>query len=112
MERNKTRPNYKSLKKNLLVLNNYAKQHHLNAVEIPMPGDVIVNNFNTPASYMNFIFLNGAILVPTFGDRLDEHVLNLFRQHSGGREVIGVDSRILTFGQGGMHCISMQVPVF
>lgn len=111
MERDKSRPNYKSLKKNLLVLNNYAKHHQLNAVEIPMPSDVIVNDFKTPASYMNFIFLNGAILVPTFGDRLDEHVLNLFRQYSGGREVIGVDSRTLTFGQGGMHCISMQVPL-
>ena len=38
-------------------------------VELPMPRPVVYRRQRLPATYMNFYFVNGALLVPTFGDR-------------------------------------------
>ena len=38
-------------------------------VELPMPRPVVHEGQRLPATYVNFHFVNGALLVPTFGDR-------------------------------------------
>jgi agmatine deiminase len=53
-----------------------------------------------PASYANFLILNGAVLVPTYDDPVDVAALAGLRRCFPGREVVGIDARAL-LGQGG-----------
>jgi agmatine deiminase len=62
-----------------------------------------------PLSYLNFYFVNGGLLVPTFEDVRDRTVLEFFRSLCPGREVVGIPSRDFLRGQGGPHCLTQQV---
>lgn len=63
-----------------------------------------------PATYANFLIVNDAVLVPTYGVPQDhaaiECLKNCFPQH----EVVGIDCRILIEQHGSLHCITMQYP--
>ncbi len=64
-----------------------------------------------PAGYPNFLILNGALLVPTYGDRAtDAEALHRLKPHFPGREVIGLDCRALINQYGSLHCATMQIP--
>jgi agmatine deiminase len=66
-----------------------------------------------PATYLNFLFVNGACLVPTFRDkRNDKLALKILQQHLPKHEVVGIDCVELIWGLGAIHCLSQQVPVF
>jgi agmatine deiminase len=78
---------------------------------IPMPGPVIIDGQRCPATYINFLFVQGAVLVPTFGDRVnDRRALAVLRAALPEREVVGVDCRDLIWGLGAIHCLTQQVP--
>lgn len=57
-------------------------------------------------SYINFIFANGAVIVPTFGDPLDGEVIRIFESAMPGRRVIPFPAREIVLGGGGLHCIT------
>jgi agmatine deiminase len=57
---------------------------------------------------MNFLILNGAVLLPVFDDPADAVALDLFTKHFPGREIVPLDCRALVYGQGAIHCSSMQ----
>ncbi|MFV2056166.1 MAG: agmatine deiminase family protein [Thiohalomonadales bacterium] len=61
-----------------------------------------------PASYVNFLIINHAVLVPTYQDPLDIGVLSLFAQLFPDREVIGIDCMPLIKQYGSLHCATMQ----
>lgn len=63
-----------------------------------------------PAGYANFLILNGAVLVPVYGDRHDEEVLARLRPLFPDRQVIGIDCRALIAQYGSLHCVTMQIP--
>ena len=100
--------NYIALRRNAADLERYAARLNLNVVEVPMPGRQIRAGLRTPATYMNFLILNGAVLVPVFQDPRDESTLALFAKHFPDREIIPIDCRSLVYGQGAIHCSSMQ----
>jgi agmatine deiminase len=57
--------------------------------------------------------VNGALLVPTFGDaRNDAKAIELLQQVLPRRRVVGVDCRALIWGLGAMHCLTQQQPHF
>jgi agmatine deiminase len=63
--------------------------------------------------YTNFYLCNGAAIVP-LGEQdadMDEEALRRLAALLPGREVVGVPGRVLALGGGGVHCITMQVPV-
>ena len=59
----------------------------------------------------NFVFANGAALVPTFGTAQDAEALAVLRELLPGRDVVGVPSGDLVLGLGALHCLSQQEPV-
>ena len=60
---------------------------------------------------MNFLFVNGGLLVPTFGDRVrDRQALARLSAVLPGRRVVGVDCRALIWGLGAIHCLTQQQP--
>lgn len=82
-------------------------------VELPMPRPVAWGGQRLPATYMNFYFVNGAVLVPTFGQRgRDAAALAALQEVVGGRRVVGVDCRTLIWGLGAIHCLTQQQPAF
>lgn len=63
-----------------------------------------------PAGYANFLIVNGAVLVPVYGDPADAIALERLRPCFPGREVIGIDCRPLIHQYGSLHCVTMQIP--
>lgn len=80
-------------------------------VELPMPRPVVFEGQRLPATYVNFLFVNGGLLVPTFGDRArDRAALSTLQRALPGRRVVGVDCRALIWGLGAIHCLTQQQP--
>ena len=64
-----------------------------------------------PATYANFLIINGAVLVPTYRDNEnDKLALDRITQAFPGREIIGVDCLPLLEQHGSLHCVTMQLP--
>ena len=63
-----------------------------------------------PASYANFLIINGAVLVPQYDDPADHTALSRLREVFPGREIIGIDCRPLIQQYGSLHCLTMQLP--
>ena len=82
-------------------------------VELPMPKPVSYDGQRLPATYLNFYFVNGALLVPTFGQPArDRQAIAILQRHLPTREVIGVDCRALIWGLGAIHCFTQQIPKY
>lgn len=62
-----------------------------------------------PASYVNFLFVNGALLVPIYDESSDDLALRLLRSALPDRKVLGVHARTLIEWHGSLHCVSMQL---
>ncbi len=76
-----------------------------------MPHPIVYDNQRLPATYVNFYFVNGALLVPTFRDRKnDRRAIDILQQHLPDRKVIGIDCVELIWGLGAIHCLSQQQP--
>jgi len=83
----------------------------LQVMRIPSPG--LYRNEEgeiTPASHMNFIIANGAVIAPVYEDHASGFALDALREAFPEREVIGLSSRALLTGGGSFHCISQQEP--
>ena len=63
-----------------------------------------------PATYANFLIINGAVLVPTYRDPADAAALVAVRRCFPEREVIGIDCLPLIYQHGSLHCVTMQLP--
>ena len=61
-----------------------------------------------PASYMNFIFVNGGLLVPIYNCKNDFAALEYFKKTFPDREVIGIDCTTPIEEGGSLHCLSKQ----
>lgn len=104
--------NYKPLQDNLNRLRSATLQNGkpLNIVELPMPRPIIFEGLELPASYANFLIINGAVLVPSFNDSNDRIALNILADCFPDREVIGINCVDLIWGFGTLHCLSQQIP--
>jgi len=80
-------------------------------VEIPMPGVVEHDGQRLPATYVNFYFVNGALLVPTYRHKKnDKRAIQTLQQHLPKHKVIGIDCTELIWGLGAIHCLTQQQP--
>ena len=65
------------------------------------------------ASYVNFYFANGILLVPQFGgenEESDRRAVEILQELCQDREVIGIPARNILLGGGNIHCITQQIP--
>ncbi|HEY8749342.1 MAG TPA: agmatine deiminase family protein [Tepidisphaeraceae bacterium] len=107
--------NYMILRDNRKRLEKLRDQHGrpFDIVEIPMPGAVEYDRQRLPATYVNFYFVNGALLVPIFGKKSrDKKALEILQKHLPDRKVIGIDCVELIWGLGTIHCLTQQQPAF
>lgn len=68
------------------------------------------NGERLPASYANYLIINGAILMPTYGDSQDEPALAVLAQAYPGYAIHGIDCQALIRQYGSLHCVTMQLP--
>ena len=106
-------PNYNALQNNLKILKSSKLENGKKPkiVILPMPQKLEFENLSLPASYANFLILNGCVLVPTFNDPNDRHALNIIADCFPNREVIPISAIDLIWGFGTLHCLSQQIPL-
>lgn len=63
-----------------------------------------------PATYANYLVINGAVLVPTYNDPADDAALGVVQKAFPDREMIGIDCSTLILQHGSLHCVTMQIP--
>ncbi len=81
-------------------------------IPLPLPSAIHEEDgHRLPATYANFLFVNGAILVPTYGQESDEIALERLRVACPDREIVGIDCRQLIRQHGSLHCATMQIPL-
>lgn len=79
-------------------------------VPLPLPKPVMFEGRRLGATYANFIFINDALIVPTYGDeKADETALNTLSKHIKGRDILPVDARVFIRQNGSLHCSSQNI---
>ena len=64
-----------------------------------------------PATYANFLVLNGAVLCPTYGQPdLDHEAIRIISEAFPDREMVAIDSQVIIRQHGSIHCCTMQFP--
>ena len=64
-----------------------------------------------PATYANFLIINGAVLVPTYAQPdLDSEACRIIGEAFPDREMVPIDSRAIIRQHGSIHCCTMQFP--
>ena len=62
-----------------------------------------------PATYANYLVINGAVLVPTYAQPdLDTEAMRIIQQAFPDRDIIGIDCRPVIRQHGSLHCCTMQ----
>ncbi len=79
-------------------------------VPLPLSEPLYLDDYRLPASYANFLIINGAVLLPGAGSAMDEVARQRLQEVFPDREVIVVDCRALLSGHGSLHCVTMQYP--
>jgi agmatine deiminase len=110
LETNPDDPNYPSLRANWERLQSLAPAWNLTLIPLPMPQPVIHQGQRLPASYANFYIGNRVVLLPMFHDPQDEVAREILQKLFPERRVVGIDSRGIIEGLGGLHCLTQPVP--
>jgi agmatine deiminase len=89
-----------------------AAGRRLRVARIPSPGWIEAGGVGgVPASHMNFIIANQAVILPVYGEGLAASLAAQgLAEVFPGREVIALPSNALLTGGGSFHCISQQEP--
>ena len=88
-----------------------ARGVELQVMRLPSPGRILNEEGDVvPASHMNFLIANEAVIMPVYEARASPLALDALAAMFPEREVIGLSSRALLTGGGSFHCISQQEP--
>lgn len=81
-------------------------------IPLPLPAPIYDHKGQRlPASYANFLILNGAVLLPTYNQpELDARAQRQLQAAFPSRTVIPLDARALILQHGSIHCATMQNP--
>ena len=78
---------------------------------LPMPKAMYDDGDRLPATYANFLIINGAVLVPTYNQpELDKKAMEIIQEAFPDREIIGIDAQVAVRQHGSLHCLTMQFP--
>lgn len=84
--------------------------YRLMALPWPKPCFDPDDGHRLPATYANFLILNAAVLVPTYGDAADFQALTVLHKAFPGRDIVPIDCRTVIRQHGSLHCLTMQLP--
>lgn len=75
-------------------------------VRVPMPW----STSDAPPTYVNSLFVNNKVLVPTWSLPEDDSGLNVYRNALPGHQIVGINCAAMSGSGGAIHCITMQIP--
>jgi len=81
-------------------------------IPLPMADEVYFDGERLPATYANFLIINGAVLVPTYNSPKDEIAKVQLQKAFPDREIVGIDCNALIKQHGSLHCVTMQFPKY
>jgi len=105
---NKDDEHYNELKLMEDELKIFAKKFKLKLIALPFPHAKYYDDERLPATYANFLFVNGGVLVPTYGVDEDEIALKIFKKTFKDRDVVAIDCQTLIRQHGSLHCVTMN----
>ena len=80
-------------------------------LRLPIPQPIFYQGERLPATYANFVVINGAVIVPTYQqDELDEQALDIIGTAFPHRDIISIDATTVIKQHGSLHCLTMQQP--
>ena len=97
------------MEKELKKLKNL-NQKPFKLVSLPFCEAKYFHNERLPATYANFLFLNGAVLLPIYRDKNDNKAIKILQKALPKHKIIPIDCSVLIRQHGSLHCISMQFP--
>ena len=77
---------------------------------LPWAQPILDEGRRLAASYANYLVIDGAVLVPAYGDAADDEAARIIGTAHPGREVVQIPCRPLIWQNGSLHCITMQLP--
>ncbi len=100
----KGHPEYPQLRANADRL-----REHVDVIGLPLPEPRLLGGRLAPASYANFLILNDAVLVPSYGQwDWDQLALGILNDVFPTRDVVGLDCQAILQEGGALHCLAMQ----
>jgi agmatine/peptidylarginine deiminase len=101
---------FKALEEQLQGLRT-AEDEPYKLLPLPFPDPIFYDGERLPATYANFLIVNGAVLVPTYGQPAnDKKALETLQKAFPDREMVPIDSTVITRQHGSIHCCTMQFP--
>ncbi len=102
---------FQALEHQLQSLNTIeGKPYHL--IPLPMPDAIHDDGERLPATYANFLVLNGAVLCPTYAQpHHDRAALQAIAAAFPHHEIIPIDASTIIRQHGSIHCLTMQYPI-
>ena len=89
-------------------LQEFAKQKSYTLIALPMSDALYFEGERLPATYANFLFINGAVILPIYGVKSDILAIKIFEETFRNRDIIATDCSILVRQHGSLHCITMN----
>ena len=78
-------------------------------LRLPLPRPIYDEADRLPATYANYLVINGAVLVPTYNQPdLDAEAMHIIGQAFPDRDIVGIDCRPVIRQHGSLHCCTMQ----
>ncbi|MTV50495.1 agmatine deiminase [Heliobacillus mobilis] len=108
-------PNYATNQENLEILRQAtdSQGRKFEIIPIEQPPALYHHGDRMAASYINFYFVNGGIILPVFGGECaetDAKAAETLGKVFPDREIYKVHSRFILMGGGNVHCATQQMP--
>lgn len=87
-----------------------AHGHPYRLFELPWAQPVLDDGRRLAASYANYLLINGALLMPAYGDAADRKAAAVLQAAHPDRQIVPVPCRPLIWQNGSLHCVTMQLP--
>lgn len=87
-----------------------ARGRGLEIIELPQFPYFDLDGQSLMVSYANVYVANGGVIVPLADHPMDADALEILGTSFPEHDIVGVPSRIVSYGGGGTHCITLQIP--
>jgi len=84
------------------------KNSKFSLIPLPLPEAKFFRYQRLPATYINFLFINDALIVPTYKDKNDKIALEILQNFFPNKDIVGIDASIFIREHGSLHCASMN----
>lgn len=103
-----------AMEEQLMTLNSQLSSFNYNLIPLPLPSPIYDpdDGHRLPATYANFLIVNGAVLMPTYGQPENDALARTQLQKAFPKyDIVPIDCRVLIRQHGSLHCSTMQYPL-